>query len=250
MTALASPIGVWNRECIAELKRSWRLPQFILPSVITPAAFFGLFTLAIAKSPQPGAVAAMLAGYGVFAAIGPALFGFGAGVAMEREQGLIELKRVSPMPAGAYVAAKLSAAITATAAAVALIYALGILGGVRLNAAQWMLLAIVHLASTVPFALIGFGIGMRMGGKGAVAMANALFLGSAVLGGLWIPSALLPGWMRGIGEVLPSYHLGQIARGIVSADMIGTTAGHLLILSGITAVSAAWAWTGWRRSPA
>lgn len=250
MTALASPIGVWTSECIAELKKSWRLPQFILPSVITPAAFFGLFTLAIAKSPSSAAVAATLAGYGVFAAIGPALFGFGAGVAMEREQGLIELKRVSPMPAGAYVAAKLTAAMAATAAAVALIYALGIIAGVRLSAPQWGMLATVHLASTVPFALIGFGIGMRMGGKGAVAMANALFLGSAVLGGLWIPSAILPGWMRTIGEFLPSYHLGQIARGIVGADMIGTTAGHVLILSGMTVAAAVWAWTGWRRSPA
>jgi len=250
MTTLAPLTGVWSRECVAELKRSWRLPQFILPSVITPAAFYGLFTLAIAKSPTPAAVAASLAGYGVFAAIGPALFGFGAGVAMEREQGLIELKRVSPMPAGAYVAAKLTAAVAATAAAIAMIYALGIIGGVRLTAAQWVILVLVHLASTVPFALIGFGIGMRMDGKGAVAIANALFLGSAVLGGLWIPSAMLPRWMQAVGEFMPSYHLSQIARAIVGAATIGTTGAHLLVLLAMTAVAAVWAWTGWRRSPA
>lgn len=250
MTAAVLPPGVWRRECVAELKRSWRLPQFILPSVVTPAAFYGLFTLAIAKSPTPAAVAASLAGYGVFAAIGPALFGFGAGVAMEREQGLIELKRVSPMPAGAYVAAKLTAAIAATAAAIAMIYALGIIGGAHLSAAQWGALVIVHLASTVPFALIGFGIGMRIGGKGAVAMANALFLGSAVLGGLWIPSAILPGWMQTIGAFMPSFHLGQIARAIVGAGTTGTVVGHTLILAAMTAAAAGWAWTGWRRSPA
>lgn len=250
MSALTHPTGIWRRECIAELKRSWRLPQFILPSVITPAAFFGLFTLAIAKSPSPAGVAAMLAGYGVFAAIGPALFGFGAGVAMEREQGLIELKRVSPMPAGAYVAAKLTAAIAATAAAVAMIYGLGIIGGVRLNAGQWVILSILHLASTVPFALIGFGIGMRMGGKGAVAMANALFLGSAILGGLWIPSSILPTWMQTVGAFMPSYHLGQIARAIVGADTMGTVLAHIFILLAMSAAAGAWAWTGWRRSPA
>lgn len=250
MTARALPAGIWHRECLAEIRRSWRLPQFLVPTVLTPAAFYGLFTLAIARSASPAAVVASLAGYGVFAAIGPALFGFGAGVAMEREQGLIELKRVSPMPAGAYVAAKLAAAMVATAAAVALIYLLAIVGGAALSPVQWISLALLHLVSTIPFALVGFGIGMRMSGKGAVAMANALFLSSAVLGGLWIPSVMLPGWMRSIGEVLPSYHLDQLARAIVDADTIGSMEVHGAVVVMITGLAGAWAWTGWRRSPA
>lgn len=250
MTSQALPAGIWRRECVAELKRSWRLPQFLLPTVVTPAAFYGLFTLAIAKTPSPAAAVASLAGYGVFAAIGPALFGFGAGVAMEREQGLIELKRVSPMPAGAYVAAKLSATLATTGAALALIYALAVFAGAALSPVQWLLLGALHLAATVPFALIGFGIGMRMAGKGAVAVANALFLGSAVLGGLWIPSALLPAWMRAIGEAMPSYHLAQLARAIVGADTIGSMSVHGGVVLAITALAGVWAWTGWRRSPA
>ncbi|WP_174278562.1 ABC transporter permease [Sphingomonas bacterium] len=250
MTDLALPVGIWRRECAAELKRSWRLPQFLVPTVLTPAAFYGLFTLAIAQNRSPAAAVATLAGYGVFAAVGPALFGFGAGVAMEREQGLIELKRVSPLPAGAYVAAKLTAAVAATAAALTLIYLLAIVAGASLSPRQWLLLTILHLASTVPFALIGFGLGMRMSGKGAVAAANALFLGSAVLGGLWIPSAMLPGWMRAIGEAMPSYHLGQLALGIVGMPVIGSAWTHGSVVAGMTALAAIWAWTGWRRSPA
>jgi ABC-2 type transport system permease protein len=249
MTAYALPAGVWRRECVAEVKRSWRLPQFLVPTVLTPAAFYGLFTLAIAK-PSPGAAVATLAGYGVFAAIGPALFGFGAGVAMEREQGLIELKRVSPMPAAAYVAAKLAAAVATAGLAIALIYLLAIVAGAALSGVQWLALLALHLASTIPFALIGFGIGMRMSGKGAVAIANALFLGSAVLGGLWIPSAMLPGWMQAVGQAMPSYHLAQLARAIVSADTIGSLGAHAAAVLAITALAAGWAWTGWRRSPA
>jgi ABC-2 type transport system permease protein len=250
MTADTLPAGIWRRECLAEVRRTWRMPQFLLPTVVTPAAFYGLFTLAIAKSPSPAAAIASLAGYGVFAAIGPALFGFGAGVAMEREQGLIELKRVSPMPAGAYVVAKLAASIVATGLALVLIYALALVAGATLSPSQWVALALLHLASTIPFALIGFGIGMRMSGKGAVAIANALFLGSAVVGGLWIPSAMLPQWMQIIGEAAPSYHLGQLARAIVGANTTGSMAVHGLVLVAMTALSGVWAWTGWRRSPA
>jgi ABC-2 type transport system permease protein len=250
MTDLALPAGIWRRECAAELTRSWRLPQFLVPTVLTPAAFYGLFTLAISKHVSPAEAVATLAGYGVFAAIGPALFGFGAGVAMEREQGLIELKRVSPLPTGAYVAAKLTAAVAATAAALALIYGLAIVAGADLPAKRWLLLVALHLASTVPFALIGFGLGMRMSGKGAVAAANALFLGSAVLGGLWIPSAMLPGWMRAGGEAMPSYHLGQLAIGIVGLPVIGSLWTHAAITVAMTILAALWARAGWRRSPA
>lgn len=250
MTALAIPHGIWRREALTEVKRSLRLPQFLLPTVLTPAGFYGLFTLALPHDPGPGFAAATLAGYGVFAATGPALFGFGAGTAVEREQGLIELKRVSPMPAGAYVAAKLAAAVTTTALALVLIDTLAIVAGVRLAPATWALLTLLHLAAAMPFALIGFGMGMRMTAKGAVAVANALFLGCSVLGGLWIPSRLLPGWMQGVGAWTPSYHLGQIARVIVGADTIGSPWSHGAAVLAMTAVAAVWAWTGWRRSPA
>lgn len=250
MSGHALPAGVWRRECAAELMRLWRLPQFLVPTVLTPAAFYGLFTLAISRHVSPAEAVATLAGYGVFAAIGPALFGFGAGVAMERENGLIELKRVSPLPTGAYVAAKLAAAVVTTGAALALIYLLAIVAGAALTPARWLLLVALHLGSTIPFALIGFGLGMRMSGKGAVAAANALYLGSAVLGGLWIPSASLPTWMRAVGDMVPSFHLGQLALAIVNMPVIGNAWLHGAVLLAMTVAAAIWARTGWRRSAA
>jgi ABC-2 type transport system permease protein len=243
------PAGVWRREALAEITRSRRMPQFLIPTVLTPAAFFALFALALNKS-SPEAATVMLAGYGVFAATGPALFGFGAGVAMEREQGLIELKRVSPMPAGAYVAAKLAAALFATALAMVLIDTTALIAGVRLSPLAWLELTAISLGSTLPYALLGFGLGMRMSGKGAVAAANALYLGSAILGGLWIPSAMLPAWMRGVGQFVPSYHLNQLAQAVIDPAKSGASAMHAAIVAGMTLAVGAWAWAGWRRSAA
>jgi len=249
MSNYALPAGVWRREAVAEITRSRRLPQFLVPTVLTPAAFFALFALALNKS-SPAAATVMLAGYGVFAATGPALFGFGAGVAMEREQGLIELKRVSPLPAGAYVAAKLAAALFATALAMVLIDATALIAGVRLSILGWTELTAISLASTVPYALLGFGLGMRMSGKGAVAAANALYLGSAILGGLWIPPAMLPGWMRTVGQLLPSFHLGQFAQAVVNPAYGAASPTHAAITGAMTLAIGAWAWAGWRRSAA
>ena len=50
----------------------------------------------------------LIATYGAFGVIGAALFGFGVGVAIERGQGWMMLKRASPMPPMAFFAAKLA----------------------------------------------------------------------------------------------------------------------------------------------
>jgi ABC-2 type transport system permease protein len=248
-TALANPLGVFIRESVAELRKNLRLPQFALPTIITPAVFYGLFAIALNKG-GPDAAAYSLATFGVFAATGPALFGFGAGVAVERESGLIELKRVSPLPAGAYIVAKLVSAGAMAALALALIYALSLVGGVRLPAETWAALVAVHLASVVPFALIGFAIGMRMGAKGSIAAANAFYLGFSILGGLWMPITILPPWMQQIAWATPSFHLGQLALAVIGVPQQGTILLHMVALVAIT-VGAGWlAVIGWRRSPA
>ena len=250
MTATTVPLpGLYARESVAELRKSIRLPQFMIPTVLTPAAFYGLFAVGMSKGDVATTTYA-LATFGVFAAIGPALFGFGAGVAIERETNLIELKRVSPLPAGAYVAAKLVAALGVTAAALALIYALGVSGGARLSAGRWTGMVGIHLASSIPFALIGFGLGMRLGSKGAVGAANALFLMLAVVGGLWMPITSLPSWMQSLAWIMPSYHLGELALSTAGFTRPGSSWVHLGVLIVLTLGALAWAWTGWRRSAA
>jgi ABC-2 type transport system permease protein len=247
--ALAAPLGMFARESRAELRKNLRLPQFVLPTVITPAVFYGLFAVALNKS---GAAAATysLATFGVFAATGPALFGFGAGVAVERDSGLIELKRVSPLPAGAYVGAKLVSAGAMAAMALVLIYALSLVGGVRLPAEQWAALVALHIVSVVPFALIGFAVGMRLTAKGAIAAANALYLGFSIVGGLWMPINILPPWMQQLAWITPSYHLGQLSLAAIGMPAQGQAGAHVAAL-GLISLAAAWfALAGWRRSPA
>lgn len=248
-TAIANPVGVFMRESVAELRKNLRLPQFALPTIITPAVFYGLFAIALNKG-GPDAAVYSLATFGVFAATGPALFGFGAGVAVERENGLIELKRVSPLPGGAYVVAKLVSAAVMAALALVLIYGLSLIAGVRMPAAQWAQLVAVHLVAVIPFALIGFSIGMRIGAKGAIAAANAFYLGFSILGGLWMPITMLPPWMQNLAWATPSFHLGQLALAVTGVPPQGSILAHVAMLVGITILAAWFAIGGWRRSPA
>jgi ABC-2 type transport system permease protein len=237
-------LNILATETGAELTQSFRAPEFVLPTLALPAAFYLVFGVMMARSASASAY--LLATYGVFAVMGPALFGFGVGVASERERGWLELKRAAPAPAMTFVGAKLAATIAFATMALVPVYVAGaFLGGVALPRTVWLGLFAVHLAAVVPFALIGLAIGFRFGTSGAVAIANIVFLGLAVLGGLWFPAALFPDWLGAVARLLPSFHLAEIALGLVQPDGSRRLSVHAAVLAGMTvcfAVLTARAW--------
>jgi ABC-2 type transport system permease protein len=250
MSALiANAPGVYVREAASEVVKSARTPQFIIPTIVLPPAFYALFALGMGNGDAATATRS-LATFGVFAVMGPALFGFGANVAGERESGQLELKRLSPMPAGAHIAAKLAATLVFSAVAFAILYGLALFAGVALSLTQWAILTSVHAISVLPFALLGLGIGYRFGQKGAIALANILFLAMAVMGGLWMPVAVLPEVIQTIAWALPSYHLGEIALMAVGLTETATLWLHAGPLALITLAAAIFAWTGQARHAA
>lgn len=86
-------------EAAAEFLKAWRLPSFVLPSLLFPVGFYALFGLVVPSSTgQTSAALYYLTTFGVFAAMGPSLFGFGIGIASERTEGWLELKRRAPVP--------------------------------------------------------------------------------------------------------------------------------------------------------
>ena len=82
-----------------ELFKLLRLPAFLITSLGFPLMFYTLFglLLPIGKSGFNMSVY-LVATYGAFDVIGIALFALGVGVATERGQGWLAVKRASPMP--------------------------------------------------------------------------------------------------------------------------------------------------------
>ena len=183
-------------------------------------------------------------------AAGPGMFGFGAGVAAERESGQLELKRASPMPNGAYVAGKLAAGMALSALALLPIYAVALAVGVSMPAWRWAAVLALGSASAAPFGLIGLNLGLRLSAQGAVAAANLLFMAFGMLGGLWIPLSQLPPWMTRLAWMLPSFHLGQLSLGLAGVLPPTDVAAHLGILLGVCIIAVVGAWSAWRREEA
>lgn len=207
-----------TKECSAELLKAIRAPAYLIPTLLFPVLFYAVFGVLIAGGSAQQATY-MLATYGVFAAMGPALFGFGVGLSLERDKGWLDLKRVMPMPPSNYLIAKLVAALVSSAAAILLIYSVAIvLGGVVLTIGQFAQMFLAHLAAVFPFGFIGLTIGLLLKGQPALAITNVLNLGLALLGGLFMPLQFFPELMQKIGQVLPSYHAAQVALSVTDAS--------------------------------
>jgi ABC-2 type transport system permease protein len=230
----------------AECLKLVRAPEFILPTLILPVVFYTMFAVIVPGSNQNAPY--LLATFGVFAVMGPALFGFGAGVAQERERGWLKLKRAVPAPAFAYILAKTAATLVMAAAGLALVYAAaGMLAGVTLERSTWALLLCVHLAAALPFVFIGLTLGFVLGANGAVAAANLAFLALALLGGLWIPIMVFPDLMQQIAWFLPSFHLAEIALAAAGQPGARPVSTHAAILAAMTAGFAIAATAAWLR---
>jgi len=246
-----NPARMYLTEARHEFLKLIRIPIFAVSTIALPVMFYVLFGVAFAGGELGGAGATtyMMATYGTFGVIGAALFGFGVSVAVERGQGWMRLKRVSPMPPQAYFVAKLAMSATVSALIIGSLFILGAtLGGVRMPAAQWISLGLVLICGALPFSAMGLAFGYLVGPNSAPAMLNVIYLPMAFASGLFIPIHQLPGFVQAIAPALPPYHFAQLALGTIGAAEGGSQAAlHAVVLLGFTALFLTVAVWGFRR---
>ena len=214
-----------------------REPAFVLPTLLFPLAFYVLFALVLpSKTGNMAPAHYLLATYGAFAAMGPALFGFGVGLAMEQQMGWLALKRASPMPIGAYFGAKVAMAMLFAVVTTLLLGSVAVVfGQVRLDASQWLHLTTVLVLGAIPFCALGLLIGSIAKAQAAVAIVNLVYLPMSALSGLWIPVKMFPTVMQDLAPLLPAYHFGVLALDAVGFQS-GNTSVALAAMLGFTVV--------------
>jgi ABC-2 type transport system permease protein len=245
-----SPTRIYATEARHEFLKLVRIPIFAVSTIALPVMFYVLFGLAFGGDDADGVGRStyMMATYGTFGVIGAALFGFGVSVAVERGQGWMRLKRVSPMPPQAYFVAKVAMSTTVSAIIIGALFLLGAtLGGVRMPAPQWISLGLVLLLGALPFSAMGLAFGYLLGPNSAPAMLNLVYLPMAFASGLFIPIHELPAFVQGVAPALPPYHFAQLALGTVGVDGSGSAALHAVVLLAFTAFFLAVAAWGFRR---
>jgi ABC-2 type transport system permease protein len=229
----ARVVNAYLQEMRAECLRYLRNPGFMLPTLLFPTVFYLMFGVFLAR---PGSEAGryLLAAYGTFGVMAPGLFGFGVSLAMERENGLLTLKRAMPMPQYAYLVGKMVMAMGVAAGVLTLLVLLAVfVAHVPVTGAQIAALYLSNVPGVLPFCALGLLLGTLVKGQGAPAVINMLYLPMAFLSGLWFPVASLPKAMQSIAPALPSFHLNALALDAVDIAQVNPWP-HITLLLGFT----------------
>lgn len=231
--------GAYLAEAKYESLRMLRAPAFSGPFLVIPVALYSFFVSLTAPGTgdaNANTPAYLFTGFSVFAIMGPALFGFGMSVALEREQGLLRLKRALPMPPMAYLAAKmLMAMFFGLLTSLMLIAAAVLLSPLALEPWRFAAIAAINVIGTLPFCAIGLFIGARVSGRAAPAFVNLVYLPLIYLSGLFLP---LPAGIRFVALFSPAFHLNQLALDVAGVGAILSTAMHIAALAGVTVLFA------------
>jgi ABC-2 type transport system permease protein len=97
------------------------------------------------------------------------MYGFGQAFAIERQSGVLTLKRTQPMPAGAYMVAKIASALVCTVFVTSILIALATsFGHVELDGIEIVQILLTSVVGMAAFCAIGLFIGSLVSGPAAM----------------------------------------------------------------------------------
>jgi len=147
-------------------------------------------------------------------------------ISQEKKEGWIRQLRLTPLPANAYVVAKLIASMVTSVPAIAIVFILGnAYGGVDMPIWKWIVLAIAIWFGTFIFAALAIAIGYRISPDSVQPVAMIVYFAFSILGGLWFP---LSGGLASFAKFTPT---DEIVR--ISADVLRTGTVNLAYVLGI-----------------
>jgi ABC-2 type transport system permease protein len=219
------PIGRLLRAYLMEAKyetiNALRTPAFAIPFIAIPVAIYLLFGILMGAGGEsdsewgPGIVNYLFAGVCVLAVMMPGIFS-GVGLAIEREGGLLKLKRALPLPPGANLVAKVLMSMSVAAIGLTLVVITALIAGkITLSLVQVLIMWAVLVVGVIPFCAMGLFIGALASGSAAPAYGNLVFLPMMWLSGLFIP---LPDFMERWMVIWPAFHLNQLALGLAGVE--------------------------------
>ena len=106
--------------------------------------------------------------------------------------------------------------------------------GVDMPLASWIGAAFLLIVGSVAFVALGLTLTLLPSSQLMSVVGNLLYLGLAVLGGLWMPISLFPDWMQAIGKCLPTYQLMELLKTFLNEGSINLSATvYLLVFSAV-----------------
>ena len=210
----------------AEINRLRRNRRYLIFTVGLPVILY-LFFAKIGSFAYGVAYAAYyMVAMATFGSFAGALNGNSIRIAEERKVGWIRQLRLTPLPANAYVIAKILTSMATTIPSIVIVLLLGrFYGGVHLAAWQWIVIAVIIWLGSTIFAALAVAIGYRFPPDQVQPITFLVYFTFTILGGIWFP---LGGALQNIGKGTPTYEAVRI-----STDVIGNTSVPAYLIIGL-----------------
>jgi ABC-2 type transport system permease protein len=135
-------------------------------------------------------------------------------ISQERKEGWIRQLRLTPLPANAYVGAKLIASMVTSVPAIVIVFLLGhFYGGVDMAAWKWLVIGVAIWFGTFIFAALAVAIGYRVSPDSVQPVSMIVFFAFSILGGLWFP---LGSTLQNVAKLTPTYQVVKISTDVLS----------------------------------
>ncbi|WP_156793148.1 ABC transporter permease [Fictibacillus macauensis] len=224
-------------QCQAELRRLFRNKFYVIWSLCVPIFFYFLYTkiISIPMKNEEAWHIHYLMSMTVFSVMGSSIMSIGMRLVQERAFGWTHYLRVTPLPSSLYFLAKMVSQTLIHVVSIIIIFLVGyVMNDIQLTWSSWIGAACWILVMSLPFLALGLMIGTMKSVDTAAGIANVLYLGLAITGGLWMPVDVFPSLVQKMVHYLPSYQYGSGAWAITtghypSLSMMASLIGYFLL---------------------
>src|SRR5215469_18845541 len=166
-----------------------------------------------------------------------ALTGNAQRISQERKDGWIRQLRITSLPAGAYVIAKVIASMVTSVPSIVIVLALGrFYGHVQLAGWKWVAIGAAIWLGSLTFASLAVALGHWFMPDTVQPVGMFVWLTMSLLGGLWFS---LSGTMKDVGQVLPTYQVTRIGTDLIGGGSVPVSAVAIVLgwLAGFIALA-------------
>ncbi|MFD9204714.1 ABC transporter permease [Streptomyces sioyaensis] len=231
-----------------EVRRTLRDRGFVVFGIGMPVVMYVLMTnigVGAGGAAMEWKIASMV-GMAAYGALGAAI-GSGTGVAEDKQLGWLRQLRITPLsPVRVVVGRGLTASVTVLPAIAAVLLVGALVNGVRMPVWQWAALAGVLWLGTAPFTLLGLGNGYRLSAQSTGVVNTGCMVLLSIVGGLWFPAELFPGWLRALSSWTPGNRFAELGRSVTQGGAPGP--GTVAVLALWLAVFGGYAVYAYRRA--
>jgi len=237
--------------------KAFTLPSFLLPSLLFPLIFFLGFAGGLSRVDEvPGFDYAP--GYTTFqfafvllqsAAMGGVFTGFN--IAHDFDRGFARRLLIAAPRRGGIVLGYMIAALVRWTFNIAVVFVVALALGMNLDggAIDLIGLLLLGLLVNVVGTLWAAGVAMRLRSPQAGPIMQLPIFLLIFLAPVFVPIALLHGWIHAVATVNPFTHLLEAARSLLAGGTAGVAFAFLLVPA-LAVLFAVWAWRGLRSAEA